>query len=109
LDEVIAKQAQRAGRDVPERLKNAPELPLDLQFYFEAFCELNSCRQMGFAAGPIPITAIFAYSEHYGLSAIEEQDLIYYVQVLDRKFLDFAEKKNKQQNKSSKKPAKKGK
>lgn len=105
---MIAKQARRSGRDIPDRLKNAPELPLDLQFYFEAFCELNSCRSVGFAPGPIPITAIFAYAEHYGVTGFEEQDLIYYVQVLDRKFLEFADKKSKQQTKSSK-PAKKGK
>lgn len=57
------------------------------QFYFDAFSELSTSRQIGMAAGPIPFTAIVEYFRIYELSDFDE--FVYIVRRLDNVFLEL--------------------
>lgn len=50
---------------------NAPELAPGLEFYFHAFVELTTERQVGMSEGPIPVSAMRRYAEDLGLSPDE--------------------------------------
>lgn len=43
-----------------------------LEFFYDAFRELDSCRPIGFELGPIPFTAIVEYSRIYDVGDFDE-------------------------------------
>lgn len=61
-DRILAA-ALEAGHDAPESIAEAPDVRLDLSFYFEAYLHLSTTRPAGFGPRPIPWTAIQAYAE----------------------------------------------
>lgn len=72
---------------------NAPTLPEELEFYYEAFHELSTERQIGMGVGPIPFLAILAYARHYDLDYEETEVLIFFIRQLDAFYLKYAQKK----------------
>ena len=46
LEQQIAKQAVQAGREIPDKIANAPQLELGLDLYLSAFFDLESDRQV---------------------------------------------------------------
>lgn len=87
------------GEPIPERIKNAPKLESSLGFYYDAFFDLMSERQIGFGEGPIPTTAILRYSKHYELNSEEEADLLFFVRELDNAYLEHQARKAKKKTK----------
>ena len=57
-------------------------------FYFDAFDELSTTRQIGMAIGPIPFTAIVEYFRIFELSDFE--DFAYIIRRLDVTFLELS-------------------
>ena len=55
-------------------------------FYFEAFEELSTTRQIGMAVGPIPFTAIVDYFNIYQLSDFDE--FSYVMRRMDKIYLE---------------------
>lgn len=51
---------------------NRPSLSPFLASYYEAFWELSSCRSAGMGIGPIPWTAIDAFSKSRGINDQDE-------------------------------------
>ena len=66
-----------------------------LDFYYDAFRELSTTRQLGLDAGPIPFTAIVEYSRLWDISDFE--DFSYVIRRLDEIYLEL----NSQDKKSS--------
>ena len=83
LERTILRQIVRDGGKVPDKFANAPELRQGLQFYIEAFFELDSDRDFGEIPGRIPWTAIHAYSKANELDEDQTADLFYLVRQLD--------------------------
>jgi hypothetical protein len=77
------RQIVRDGGKVPDKFANAPELRTGLQFYIEAFFELDSDRYLGEIPGRIPWTAIKAYAAANELDEDQTADLFYLVRQLD--------------------------
>lgn len=86
-EQSLAKQAIRAGQPIPDRIANAPELILGLDLFINAFLDLDSERNSGFALGPIPWTKIKEYAQTYDFDLELTEDLIYYVKALDNDYL----------------------
>jgi len=57
------------------------------QFYFDAFQELSTSRQVGMALGPIPFTAIAEYFRIYELADFDE--FAYLIRRMDNVFLEL--------------------
>lgn len=70
-----------------------------MEFYYDAFFDLTSERSVGFGEGPIPITAIFRYAQHYEMNHDEEADLVFFVRALDSAYLKYRAAKEKKKNK----------
>jgi hypothetical protein len=62
------------GKPVPGEYLRRPRLHPQYQFYWDAFWELSSDRQVGMAVGRIPFSAIDRYAERYGLAEVDEFD-----------------------------------
>lgn len=68
------------GEEVPDPIKNAPELRQDLFMYLEAFYELDSERSDGL----IPWTSIIRYGEYHEFDDEQMDNLLCYVRKLDQ-------------------------
>lgn len=84
----------RRKRPLPDVIKNAPDLLIGLELYFEAFIELNTTRQTGWGAGPIPTSAIYEYAYCLGLDEEETEDLLYLIRKMDEAFLQYMKRKS---------------
>jgi hypothetical protein len=83
----IAKQAMRAGKGLPERIANAPELEAGLDLYLNAFFDLDSERAHGHALGPIPWTKIREYAKAFDFDDDLQDHLFFYVKAMDNEHL----------------------
>lgn len=89
----ILKDCYATGRPIPDRINNAPTLTLGLEFYYAAFNELSTCREVGLGMGPIPWTEVRSYADSYGLPEEEAEDLHVLMAIMDEAFLKhFAQK-----------------
>ena len=76
---------------LPDRIQNAPELHMGLEFYYSAFLDLTSCRAV--MEGPISWLSTDEYATRLGLSDEQREDLLYHIARMDKTFLDFHTKK----------------
>lgn len=66
-----------------------------LDFYFDAFRELGTCRQVGMGLGPIPFTAIAEYFRLFlGDDETEFEEFCWVIRMMDRIFLKHAQEKS---------------
>lgn len=93
----LMQQARRQGTPLPERVANAPELWPGLELFLQAFMELTSCRGLGYGAiGPIPWIALQTYCDVHDLRGEQREDLFYFVQRMDKSYMDWQTKKSKE-------------
>jgi len=91
----ILKECYAWRRPIPDRIQNAPDLLLGLEFYFRAFIDLNTCRSSGWSSGPIPWMDIQAYAMAHELDAEETETLHYHIAMMDSAFLKRIDEKSK--------------
>ena len=89
----------RDGSPLPKRIANAPTISMGLELYWNAFMELNSCRNSGWSSGPIPWTAILDYSKAYEFDEIQTMDLFFYTRSMDNAMLEHEAKQNEKNKK----------
>lgn len=97
----LIQQALRAKEEIPEAIRNAPELFPGLEFFYGAFWDLNTTRSMGMAEGYIPITAVWSYGDRLQLDEETQHHLEYLVKVMDMEYINY-----RQQEMEKKKPPK---
>lgn len=88
----ILDQAYKGNEEVPDAIKNAPELYEGLAFYYRAFLDLSTCREIGMAEGPIPWNALDTYASRYGLIGEERERFFTLMRALDGEYLRYREK-----------------
>lgn len=71
---------------------------MGLELFFNAFIELNTNRNTGWSAGPIPGWCIGEYSDRLELTEDEEEDLYYHIRKMDEAFLKYNARKNKEKS-----------
>ena len=81
-------------KDIPPWIKDAPELDIGLDYYYEIFWDLSTERQIGMGLGPIPHSAIEAYAVNHNFNAEEAHDLFYLIKRMDVAFLQYSIEKN---------------
>jgi hypothetical protein len=80
---------------LPRAIQDAPDLWPGLELYFQAWIDLDSCRSIGLGVGPIPWTAIEAYSISMDLDSDKRARMHRLVRALDRVYLDHNRKQGK--------------
>jgi hypothetical protein len=70
-------------------IKDSDQEPdtVGFEFYFDAFEELSTSRQVGFSVGPIPFTAIAEYFRIFELD--DFMDFVYIIRKLDNTFIEI--------------------
>lgn len=85
---------ERGGK-LPSWIEDEPEyFPGDV-FYLKAFWELSTERQIGFAPGPIPGSAIQEYARQKGLESYMMDMFTAVIRGLDTTYLKEAEEARK--------------
>lgn len=79
----IRQQAKLAGDPLPDRIKNKPRLRSGLSFYYQAFLDLDTERDLSAGAQQIPWSAIVKYAAHCDCDQIESEEMEYLVRYLD--------------------------
>ena len=80
----------RASGEYVKALDSQVILYPDLILDYQAFTILNSSRNSGFAAGPIPLTEILAYMTMFNIDQHKERQLfLQRIQILDTAYLDY--------------------
>lgn len=95
VEQRMIRECYTRKKALPERIQNAPDLFMGLELYFGAFVELNTNRSTGWSAGPIPSWCIDDYAERLELTEEETEDLHYHIRAMDKAFLDYMARKNK--------------
>ena len=98
VEKRMIRQAYATKRPLPDNIKNAPDLFMGLELYFHAFTDLNTCRNSGWSAGPIPATAIDEHCDRLGLTPDENDEMHYFIRRMDEAFLKYSAKKNKEKS-----------
>jgi hypothetical protein len=57
------------------------------EFYYDAFAELSTARQIGLGIGPIPFTAISEYTKLFEIPDFEE--FCYVIRRMDQTYLEL--------------------
>lgn len=65
-----------------------PFLAEELEYIYEAFWRLSSCRQVGFGEGPIPWRDIAHYGMLYGMSDDQFAEFADIISALDGAYLN---------------------
>lgn len=73
--------------EIPDVLKNQPELKQGLQFYLNAFHELDRERPVGFSIGPIGYFALRSYAAMCELDEEDTETFIYVLCKMDDAYL----------------------
>lgn len=99
----IVNQAISRNLPIPDKtikdLTDSPEVRIDLQFFFNAFMELNTCRSIGMNEGPIPWTAMITYCEVLEIDRDERERFIYLVRKMDEAYLSYRADEMKKEHK----------
>ena len=82
------------GRPIPNRMREAPQLELGLELYYQGFIEVNTERPAGFGVAPIPIKAMRSWARENGLDAEQEESFVYLASEMDRVLMKHLEKKS---------------
>ncbi len=83
---------------LPDKLKNAPTLHMGLEFYFNAFKELSTCRVSTFSLGCITYFMCCEYCDRNNVTGDQREDFIVIIQAMDDAYMKYV---------NSKKPASK--
>ena len=79
------------GTHVPA-LEARPDI-FGLEWLWQAFHTLSTCRTFGMSVGPIPWTAIHTYCLAERMNPFETRMLTYTVQAMDREYMAHANTK----------------
>ena len=80
---------------LPERIRNKPTLRIGLEFYWKAYRDLTSDRDIGMGVGPIPWQAMNNWGIRNHVYGDDFERLVITLQGLDKVFMDRQGKKNK--------------
>lgn len=59
--------------------------------YIQDFYRLSSSRQIGMPVGPIPVSEILKFCEHFNIE--DSDDYLYIIQAMDNAYLDMVAEK----------------
>ena len=96
MSDLIVKQSERYGMPLPQKIVDAPELSLGLDFFYTSFVHLLTCRNM---SGIIPFTDIESYAVANQITGDQKDLLHFHVRKLDNAYSDYQNKKNKRDQK----------
>lgn len=102
-EKAIFERSMRYKLPLPEALKNAPSLHMGLEFYYNAFRHLSTCREMGMGIGRITYFMCTKYCRENDIEGDQREDFIVVILAMDETYLEYCDKQSKKK-KSNEKP-----
>lgn len=87
--------ARKQNLPIPEKLANAPRLTPGLEFYYSAFLNLSSERQVGFSEGRIPWSKVKDYCDRLKMSLDDFERTWAIIAHMDAAYLKYRGEKSK--------------
>lgn len=88
IEKDLAIKTRREGEPLPERIAKAPRLYMGLEFYLDAFHDLDGERNHAFGYQRIPRSHIVDYAVEKGLSREGMADLIFLIRRIDEAHIE---------------------
>lgn len=110
-EQKILELARRNNMPIPDSILDAPEMFAGDELYLTGYLELNTCRSIGMAEGPIPWTAIREYCFVHDITGELLEDFMYVIKFVDVELRNYQAEKQKQESdkpKGRRPPAKVG-
>lgn len=82
------------GLEMPDRVKNAPEVYPGLELYYQAWMDLHSSRPQGFGPCPIQWNMIREYAVANEFDLDQTAQLHHALDAMDQVYLAWADKKS---------------
>jgi len=95
----IMEECYRRRRPLPERIKNAPELLVGLEHFYDCYLELSTARSVGWDALPINVNQIYEYAHNLDFDEDEAAELVFFIMRMDAEFLKIMEEKKARESK----------
>lgn len=92
IERDIVKQAVRSKQPIPDRILNAPTIRFGLDFFLQAFFDLDSERAVGFGLGRIPWHSIRQYADEFELEGEYRESLFFFIHRMDTAYLNNTKK-----------------
>lgn len=96
-EQALLATCLRERRDLPDSIKNAPQLVYGLELYYTAYLDLQSCRATGWTDGRISWLNVNEYAMRCEYSEEQHDDLQFYVARLDDAYLTWKQEKRKRE------------
>ncbi len=90
------------GRPIPDWIAEAPVVNEHDLFYWQAFQDLCTERQVGYSVGPIPWSAARYYAKEYGLDRDEADDFWTIIRAMDLAYLEVVAEEQKREAEQAK-------
>jgi hypothetical protein len=94
-EQSVIDRCNRTGSAIPDKILNAPELWLGLDYFYDIFMELSNDRGVGMGLGPIPSHSIRAFCKDTGCTFEEQSEITHIIRQLDSVYLKFYSEKTK--------------
>lgn len=92
----IATAAAKRRGDIPDFLKNCPQLEEGLDLFWDAFGVLSTERQIGQGVmGPIPWSKIMQYADRYELDFDQAERMVAYIRAMDKVYAEHFQSRMK--------------
>jgi len=85
------------GQELPDAWKHPVNPARELEWVWNAFMELTTCRSIAFSLGPIPFLAIKEYALLFNITGLRFDLFNKLIRAMDRVFLDKANKDSKRE------------
>lgn len=92
----------RDKRELPDFIKNSPELITGLELYFNAFLDLENDRSVGFGIGPISWSVINEYCVVNDIVDDQRHAMFYHIRKMDALYIDLMTEISKKDKKTGK-------
>ena len=87
--------ARKQNMPVPDKIKNAPVLNMGLLFFWKAYQDLTSDRDVGMGVGPIPWLSMSEWGSRHRVRGDDFERLVYILRAMDATFMEHSGKKSK--------------
>jgi len=84
----IIEQARKMGMPLPDSIIDKPSLVNGLEFYWKAFSDLSSDRDIGMGEGPIPWSAIHQWGTRNKIWGDDFERLTMIIRGMDEVYLN---------------------
>lgn len=101
-EKAIVRQALQANEPIPDKILNAPQLILGLEFFYLAFSDLDSTRTLGDNLQSISWLSINEYAKYNNLDDEQSDRLHKYIRAIDNDHIKRIENERKSKMKTKK-------